>query len=262
MQQKNYEVDVLVNGRPIKEYFHEGKTYVEGKKGTEFSLKLKNNSWSRKLFIVSIDGLSVIDGKDASFDSGGYIVPPHSSMTIDGWRVSDKEVAKFYFSKEKDSYRVKKGDGKNLGVIGMAVFEEKTKSWFPTTICNEPLEPIKWKPFYDSGTVTFTDPTGGHGSVRLNASSHESENASAFYCSSSMNYMSGDAKQELGTGWGNYKNSEVVSVDFERLSKPDAVFEIFYNTKEQLEKMGVQFKTPMYLAPQAFPGRYCEPPKN
>ena len=265
MQKLNYEVDILVNGRPIKEYAHEGKTFIEGKKGTEFSLKLKNNSWSRKLFIVSIDGLSVIDGKDASYNSSGYIVPANSSMTIDGWRVSDKEVAKFYFSDDKKSYGSKKGKGKNLGVVGVVVFDEKITSVLPDMFTVKPWKSCNGTPWnYDSGTITWTD-GNGNGTSRIQASAIEDVGVSAFYCSSTTNYKSAPTqkvKQELGTGWGNYKSSEVTTVDFDKQSDPETIFEIFYNTKEQLEKMGVEFKKPVYLSPQAFPGQYCEPPQN
>jgi len=109
MTKNNYEVEVLVNGRPVKEYSHEFRTYIEGKQKTTFSLRLKNNSSVRKLFVPSIDGLSVMDGKECSFDSSGYIVGPYSSITIDGWRTSDSEVAQFYFSDAKSSYRKRMG---------------------------------------------------------------------------------------------------------------------------------------------------------
>ena len=125
MKKSNYEVDIVVNGKPLKEYYHEGKTYIEGKKKTEFSLRIKNNGSAKIVAIPSVDGLSAMNGKIASFNSGGYVINGYDSIIIDGWRKSDKEVARFYFSDPEDSYSQRKGDGNNLGIIGVAVFQEK-----------------------------------------------------------------------------------------------------------------------------------------
>ena len=127
MLKQSYEVEVLVNGKPAKEYAHSGKVYIEGRKGTHFSIRIRNNSYSRKLFIPTIDGLSVMNGETGDFNSSGYIVSSHDSITIDGWRTSDKEVAEFFFSSPEGSYAKKIKNGDNLGVIGVAVFEEETK---------------------------------------------------------------------------------------------------------------------------------------
>jgi len=269
MQKANYEVEVLVNGKPIKEYFHNGKNYIEGKKGTEFSLRLKNHSWSRKLFIPTVDGLSVIDGNEGSFESGGYIVPAQSTVTVDGWRVSDKEVAKFFFSAEKEAYSQKKGKGGNIGVIGLAVFDEKINNFFPTffttTATSLPMDSTPtttWKPWKRSTidpNVIYTETADGTGQQLFSCSSNNNS-INAFYCSSSV-HSSEKPTQDIGTGWGDYKGSEVTTVEFEKYGQP-VMFEIYYNTKEQLEKMGIVFKSPMYLTPQTFPGRYCEPPKE
>lgn len=273
MIKSSYEVEILVNGKPLKEYVHDGKLYIEGREGTKFSLRVRNNSAQRKLFIPSIDGLSVMDGKDASFDSSGYIVQPYSTLTIDGWRTSNKEVAEFFFSSPNDSYGKKKGKGNNLGVIGCAVFGEKVKpsiqyydnrDVWPDIFPNQ-----KWGngyPFYTTSTYS------GSGTISLNTSDIKWEASSLSADSSgkvNAMYMNsaGDVRkftnQELGTGWGDRKKSEVTLVDFDREAEPREVFEILYNTREQLEKIGISFaKAPVYVAPQAFPGQFCEPPQN
>ena len=91
MQKSNYEVEVLVNGHPIKEYYKDGKIYIEGRKGCEYSLRIKNNGWKKIVVIPTIDGVSVMNGKQASYDSPGYIISGYNSLTIDGWRTSDSE---------------------------------------------------------------------------------------------------------------------------------------------------------------------------
>lgn len=234
MQKSNYEIEILVNGSPVKEYFHDEKHYIEGRKDTRFSLRLCNNSWQRKLFVPSIDGLSVMDGEECSFKSGGYLVDGHSAITIDGWRVSDKQVAEFFFSDAKRSYSKRSGKGvANLGVIGCAVFNEK-------------VHVIKMP-------TMRAMPTDYHGYDR----------STQFFClGTNLSCSTTSASADLGTGWGDQKLSEVTTVSFERNATPDAVFEIFYNTRENLKKMGVVFKQPVYVTAQAFPGQYCKPPKN
>lgn len=259
MQKSNFEVEILINGKPVKEYFQEGKSYIEGREGTEFSLRLRNNSWSRKLFIPSIDGMSVMNGEEASFDSSGYIVRANSSITIDGWRISDSEVAKFFFSDPKHSYRKRSGKSKdNLGVIGCVVFDEKARPFFtyvPNCYCvHYPCQ------CGNSGTIKLSNKDNGFYSTSgANIASLSATNTSA---NVSNAFSMRSVSQDLGTGFGEAKRSEVTTVEFERASHPEAIFEIFYNTREQLQRMGIQLKEAVYVTPQAFPGQYCKPPQD
>lgn len=258
MQKNNYEVDVLINGKPAKEYLHKKKVYIEGREETTFSLRLRNNSYQRKLFVPTIDGLSVLDGKEASFKSGGYIVPGYSTITVDGWRINDDEVASFYFSSPDDSYRKRMKKGNNLGVIGVAVFDEK--QLFTTTMTNAGNFYVSTSPnpFYQDGSITLT-PTSTSYLSSVNLTGGIQTSASLVSCS----YSGSAPTQQLGTGWGTTKTSEVVSVDFTRFDSPTTVFEINYNTRAELEKAGISFKKePLYVTPQAFPGNYCQPPRD
>lgn len=264
MLKQSYEVEVLVNGKPAKEYTHDGKILIEGRKGTRFSIRMRNNSYSRKLFVPTIDGLSIMNGEEGSYDSSGYIVQGNSSITIDGWRTSDKEVAEFYFSSPEDSYRKKMDRGNNLGVIGVAVFSELFQ---PVTVINNnipyqspyPDYPNRYWPGTSAPQWTTMNSGAGSNTVSIGYKANSSMPTGALMnCSASS---SNTASQDLGTGWGNQKNSEVVSVNFQRCNHPDTLFEIHYNTREQLESMGINFhKTPVYIAPQTFPGQYCKPP--
>ena len=262
MQKASYEVEVLVNGKPVKEYSHEGKVFIEGKKGTSFSVRLRNNMGSRKLFVPSIDGVSVMNGESASLGSNGYIVPAYSAITVDGWRTSDEEVAGFYFSDSKHSYATKSGQPGNLGVIGVAVFKEEEK---PEVVIKyeyinkgykwpwRPLEPFLPRPPYwiDGQYISQSSTDGRYSCSSLSLSDSEDVKMS-------VNYVS----QDIGTGWGNTKKSSVVEVEFEK-GALESVFSIYYNSREQLQKMGIDFASkPMYVTPQAFPGKYCKPPKS
>ncbi len=145
MNKQNYALEVLINGRPAKEYYKDGRTFIEGREATQYTLKLRNNSWKKILAVFSVDGIEVIEGKVASEYKGGYIVDPFSSIEIKGYRIDEKSVAAFRFAKSHKSYsntvggatEVIKEDNtivteyqkttRNNGVIGVRIFEELKK---------------------------------------------------------------------------------------------------------------------------------------
>lgn len=123
----NYEVRVIVNGRSIKLYSHEGQLWAEGRKGSEFELEFVNKTNTRVEIVPSVDGLSVMDGNPCGVDSDGYLVEAHSSIRIPGWRLNNNNVAAFVFKDKENSYISQIGGDvkKSAGVIGFMVFEEK-----------------------------------------------------------------------------------------------------------------------------------------
>lgn len=237
MQKSNVEIEVLVNGKPVREY-HQNGVFIEGRKGTQFSLRLRNKSSSRKLFIPSIDGLSVLDGENASYDSGGYVVNAYSSITIDGWRTSNTHVAQFYFSSPNDSYGKRTGKGRNLGIIGCAVYDEKVN------------------PFFGNLHATFT----GFNRQEPNIFTMP-VNDNILRCMSQSSVNTALCSASLGTGWGNEKYSAVSTVEFEKSGTP-TLLEIQYNTRENLQKMGIRFTKEVQIAPQSFPNQFCKPPRH
>lgn len=291
MLKSNYEVEVLINGKPAREFYKDGRHFIEGREGTRYSIRIRNNGSARVLVVPSVDGLSVMNGKEASHKSGGYIVDGYSSITIDGWRRSDKEVAEFLFSDPGQSYASKMGKGGNQGVIGVAVFKEKIRyePVRPVVIhhthpcwCNDcyglryGLTPQSTTPtinYLSTGGTSVgikgnVGPSGSVGMSTTNNAQLSSLRSSSFTVSSGVsealnNSMEALVNQKLGTGWGEDKRSEVVKVEFEAEESPIETFSLYYNTRNELEKMGVEFEArPVYIAPQAFPGEYCEPPKR
>ncbi len=89
-----------VNLKPIKIYKDEnGKNWVEAKNNTKFVIEVKNNLYRDILAVVSVDGLSVISGKQASLEhKNGYVISPYSNLKIKGWRTSLENVREFGFT--------------------------------------------------------------------------------------------------------------------------------------------------------------------
>jgi hypothetical protein len=103
------------------------KRYAVGEAGQRYMIAIQNDSPYRYEAVASVDGLDVIDGDTASFKKRGYVVEPYTTTQIDGWRTSMDAVAAFRFSAIEQSYADRKGKGRNVGVIGVALFQEKVR---------------------------------------------------------------------------------------------------------------------------------------
>jgi hypothetical protein len=110
----------------LKNYNTGSRRYVVGRKGSNYSLVVKNLCHSALEVILSVDGLDVMDGRSASFRKRGYIIQPGKTLTVKGFRTSASAVAAFKFSSVSGSYsNLRHGKTRNVGVIGMAIFTQK-----------------------------------------------------------------------------------------------------------------------------------------
>ena len=105
--------------------------FVAGEEGRRYSIVVRNRSDLRLEIVLSVDGLDVIDGRTASFGKRGYLVDPHRQLVVEGFRQSTEAVAAFRFGPVRESYANQKyGDTRNVGVIGIAIFNERgTNPW-------------------------------------------------------------------------------------------------------------------------------------
>jgi hypothetical protein len=117
------------SGTPLPTFSSGGRSYVMGHDGGRYSIRIENRTGVRFEAVASVDGLDVIDGQPGSFEKRGYLVAPWATVEIDGFRRSDEEVAAFRFGRVRDSYAARKGNDRNVGVIGVAVFEERGTRW-------------------------------------------------------------------------------------------------------------------------------------
>jgi hypothetical protein len=103
-----------------------GKKVFLGKKGAEYQIRLENQTKERQEVIVSVDSLHVRNGQPASYKQRGYVLEPKGQITIDGFRDGENYVRGFRFSSVAGSKAASVGAERNVGVIGVAVFEEDT----------------------------------------------------------------------------------------------------------------------------------------
>jgi hypothetical protein len=102
-----------------------GRNYAVGEAGHRYTIVVRNNTGFRLEVVMSVDGLDVLDGKAAAFGKRGYIMDPRSELEVDGFRQSMDAVAAFRFGSVRGSYAGQKtGDTRNVGIIGIALFNE------------------------------------------------------------------------------------------------------------------------------------------
>ncbi len=99
--------------------------YAVGEAGARYTVGIENHSAYRYEVVASVDGLDVIDGAEADFNKRGYLIDPYTSFVIEGWRTGDDTVAAFRFSDMDNSYAGRTGKPRNIGVIGVAFFQEE-----------------------------------------------------------------------------------------------------------------------------------------
>jgi hypothetical protein len=113
------------SGSPLQSERFGSRDYVVGADGQRYTIQIENHTGNRFEAVATVDGLDVVDGKDGSLNKRGYLIDPWSSLNIDGFRRSQAEVAAFRFGTVKDSYAARKGNDRNVGVIGIAFFHER-----------------------------------------------------------------------------------------------------------------------------------------
>lgn len=245
-------VQVIVNNKPIAVYNHESKNYVEGRKGSEFSIKITNPFNYRVSAVLSVDGISVIDGKPASDKSQGYLLQAYGSITIPGWTLDNTEVAKFIFNSKEKSYAALSDDNSvsNVGVIGCLFFKEKAP-----VISNDILRGITTIPF--AKDYTYFNGFTQDDTIKLASASNSLSNSVA-----SANYMqavSNKVEQEIGTGFGDASEFKTKTVEFERGDIVSTIV-VYYDSKKNLIDKGVIKLKKESKEPNPFPGMGCKPP--
>jgi len=270
-----YTVELIgEDGRVLDTYASRGRSYVLGMHGNRYSIRVKNPTARRVEAVISVDGLDVIDGENADFTGKrGYVVPAWGELVVDGFRTSTTQVAAFRFSAVADSYAERKGKGRNVGVIGVAIFAEKED---PQIIMPQPQTdnrrfddvggdaeeseggfrgaPPADKPSAKSEAApppTATAPSGGsvghaggggkgaEAAPRTRTATRDSDESGEMCCGPMKRQRPG-----LGTQFGEQRWS---AVDFTRFVRsnpkvPVAMAELRYNDAEGLSALGIRIQ--------------------
>lgn len=240
-----YEVEVLVNGVPAREYLHGGRFYVMGSKGDRYAIRVRNRTGRRVEVVASVDGLDVMDGRKADYvNKRGYVLGPWQTYDIEGFRLDMGRVAAFRFAAVEDSYAAKQGDDRNVGVIGVAFFAERR----PVV-----RQPAIIRPEARGGA--HHDDRAGGARSRKSAPAPTASATPPPARESSAGWLGGvgaqsgveagrvesESRPGLGTEFGEARDSRVTETTFRRANPrtPSALFAIWYNDREGLIAMGV-----------------------
>ena len=122
---RNFDLEILVGGRPLDEYYARGKSYVEAIQGSEYEVRIRNPFPFRVAVALSVDGLNTIDARrTTAWNASKWVIEPYGTIEINGWQMSSERARRFYFTSEQDSYGAKLGQTANLGVISAVFFRE------------------------------------------------------------------------------------------------------------------------------------------
>lgn len=125
MRYNNVELSVKVKNKTITEYPHNGQVFIEGRANSNFEIVVTNHNPFDVEAVVSVDGLSVLDGRDAGPQSGGYHLKAGEKLAIPGWKLNESQVAAFQFAGKGGSYAAQStGSARNTGVIGLLVYKD------------------------------------------------------------------------------------------------------------------------------------------
>ena len=254
--------------RELRTFQHDGRTYVLGTVGERYAVVLSNPTPQRVEAVVSIDGLDAIDGTAADYvHKRGYILPAYGSATIEGFRTSLDEVATFRFSSVANSYAGRLGQARDVGVIGVAFFPERT----PVAIATPPPRPV-FRPDderrpgdynrYGGGGGSSPRPSAGAAEARKSeAAPPAASPASPAPASRSADMPSGEGlesgrqrsaeeRRGLGTEFGEARESRVQETPFARANaaSPSAVLAVRYNDRAGLMALGIRVDPPPVVA--------------
>lgn len=229
-------------GRRLPQYPYRGQAWVPGTPGHRYAVRLTNHSPQRVLVVLSVDGVNAISGQTADTGQGGYVLEPYQTTEVAGWRKSMRDIAQFYFADFRDSYAARTGRPHDVGVIGIAVFEEARRYVAPPRI----YMPGRDAPRAERGAAA---------------------DASAPAAPASAPEMAQSRAQEMGTGHGYREYAPVSRTGFVRASRhPVQVTEVRYDDGEALAARGI-IPSRGYgrrgHEPRAFPGGFVpDPPRG
>jgi len=286
--EEGVDVQVLVESesgqlRPTKLYIHDGKGYIEGVDGQRYAIHVRNRFTRDVEIVMSVDGLDITTGKEASAKAEGHIVRSFSSYTFEGFRISMSEVATFRFGGIEGSYASQMGKPRNIGVIGVAVFPEKAKPEVRIRPASMPLYRMRASNSIPTGKGAGGQSMGGlgpqslgmdgMGGMSLNAIEPApcpvAEAAAIEERSSDIVADTGAKKvsKGLGTSFGESRQAPVVEVEFNRESEtPWKMLTIRYDTLDNLKELSIVTDESLHERENAdpFPASrlFCQPPPN
>jgi hypothetical protein len=231
---RRFDIQILVNGRPLDEYYARGKSYVEAIEGAEYEVRVRNPLPIRVAVALSVDGLNTIDARHTTaWNASKWVIEPYGSISISGWQMSSERARRFYFTSERDSYGAKIGQTANLGVVSAVFFRERRSLVVPVT------PPPRPRPLYEEDG-------------RRDSSRAESAPSAGSSTQDSAKQKQGQIApvpddEYAATGIGRSVRNDVRWVNLDLESRPAAEVSIRYEYYPALVRLGIVPRT--YVRP-------------
>jgi hypothetical protein len=251
------EVYDRATGATLSVYESGGRQYIIGKPGHEYAVRIRNTTGQRILAVTSVDGVNVVTGETASPSQPGYVIDPFGSVEIAGWRKSMSRTAAFFFTEHSNSYAARTGRPFDVGVIGVAVFNERIAR--PRISFSDKRESAR----ADAPGATMAEQSAGAQANAAPPPASEPASPSSFAARQRdagrrEQPMDAQPMAKLGTGHGRSESSHARQVTFERASNdPAQVVAIQYDRHENLVALGIVPPHHDHYArrvPRPFPG--------
>ena len=255
-------------GRELPTFHHHGQTFVLGTYGERYTIRVENRTARRVEAVVSVDGRDVISGRVGDYvRERGYLIDPYDQLVIEGFRQNFEQVAAFRFTSPGGSYSARMGTPQNVGVIGVAIFPERTYEVARPSVA-VPRAPGSQRYELERGGLG----TGRSADARPAPSAEARDDAPARHDARKSGAPASSlapraSTDNLGTEYGESMSSSVQEVEFRRANAahPAALITLRYDDRAGLLSRGVALDPPRTprrrCGPEAFPSsRFAPPP--
>jgi len=246
------EMWVESDGDRLPLFHAEGRQYLLGRMGDPYEVVVANRSRNRVEVVLSVDGRDAVSGREADFRANrGYVLDPGEKTRVQGFRTSLDGVAAFEFSTPEESYSERMGTPENVGVIGLAVFDESEDS-------RQSDDAVIAGGGEDENRPDYPRPEEYGAADSAPSAQMESAKTAGGAAPSSPG---------LGTKYGHEIDSSATVVPFVRRDpeKPLELLALYYNDREGLEALGIKLPPEEREpgdrcgdGPNPFPGVPCE----
>ena len=234
---RGFEVQILVDGRPLDEYSARGKSYVEALAGAEYEVRIRNPLPYRVAVALSVDGLNSIDARHTTaWNASKWVIEPYGTINISGWQMSSERARRFYFTSERDSYGAKLGQTSNLGVVSAVFFRERRP--YPVPIAPPPRHP---RPIYDEDgrRRSAEEPSAGSTAESSVEKSDKTRTGQDSVAQGRGQVVPQSDDEYAATGIGRSVHNDVRWVNMELDSRPAGEVVIRYEYYSALVRLGV-----------------------
>jgi hypothetical protein len=245
-------------GEVLPSWRSRGASWIAGRPGDRYAVRLTNRSGGRVLVVLSVDGVNAVSGETAAPGQTGYVLGPWATAEITGWRKSYAEAAAFYFTALPDSYAARTDRPDNVGVIGVAAFRERVPPAVPRPFDAPPVASHRLDGAERQDPERRAQAAGaGEAAADSRAANAPPSTAAA----PALRDLDSLAKAEkLGTGHGEREYSPTTQTTFERASaQPAEIVQVRYDSFANLVANGIVGRPRPPVTPEPFPAFVPDP---